>query len=42
MSFILGVILFVGVAGWLDAKIPWPRAGEKRSAVVLTLDVPRA
>jgi hypothetical protein len=29
MSFILGVILFVGVVGWLDTKIPWRRAGER-------------
>jgi hypothetical protein len=28
MSFILGIILFVGVAGWLDAKLPWPRSGS--------------
>lgn len=24
MQFILGVILFTGVAGWVDAHIPWP------------------
>jgi hypothetical protein len=30
MSFFLGVILFVGVAGWLDTKIHWPRGGERR------------
>jgi len=31
MSFILGVVLFVGVIGWLDAKLPWPiaRAGRR-------------
>jgi hypothetical protein len=26
MSFILGLILFVVVAGIIDAKLPWPRA----------------
>jgi hypothetical protein len=25
MSFILGILLFVGVAGFLDAKLPWPK-----------------
>jgi hypothetical protein len=25
MSFILGILLFVGVAGLLDAKLPWPK-----------------
>jgi hypothetical protein len=25
MSFILGLILFVGVIGALDARLPWPR-----------------
>jgi hypothetical protein len=24
MSFILGLILFVGVIGALDARLPWP------------------
>jgi hypothetical protein len=24
MSFVLGVILFVVVIGWLDAQLPWP------------------
>ncbi len=24
MSFILGVVLFVGVIGVLDARLPWP------------------
>jgi hypothetical protein len=24
MSFFVGVLLFVGVVGWLDAKLPWP------------------
>jgi hypothetical protein len=26
MSFILGIVLFVGVIGWLDARLPWPIA----------------
>jgi hypothetical protein len=25
MGFFLGLILFVGLAGWLDTKIPWSR-----------------
>ena len=25
MSFILGILLFAGVAGVLDAKLPWPK-----------------
>ena len=25
MGFLLGLIVFVGVAGWLDTKIPWSR-----------------
>jgi hypothetical protein len=29
MSFILGILLFVVVAGWLDARLPWPRATKK-------------
>jgi len=24
MAFILGVILFVVVVGWIDAGLPWP------------------
>jgi hypothetical protein len=28
MQFILGVILFVVVIGWLDADLPWPRCGS--------------
>ena len=24
MQFILGVILFTCVAGWVDAHVPWP------------------
>ncbi len=30
MSFILGVIVFVGVLGALDARLPWP-SGHRRS-----------
>jgi hypothetical protein len=26
MAFFLGVILFAGLIGWLDTKIPWSRA----------------
>ena len=26
MSFILGLILLVGVVGFLDSRLPWPRA----------------
>jgi hypothetical protein len=25
MGFFLGLILFVGLLGWLDTKIPWSR-----------------
>ncbi len=33
MSFFVGLILFVVVAGILDAKLPWPRPrdAERRS-----------
>jgi hypothetical protein len=27
MSFILGLVLFVGVIGFMDARLPWPVAG---------------
>jgi hypothetical protein len=30
MSFFVGLILFVGVAGWVDARLPWPRPTSKR------------
>jgi hypothetical protein len=34
MSFVLGLLLFVGLVGALDARVPWPRpAKAKRSAV---------
>jgi hypothetical protein len=26
MSFFLGLILFIGVIGVLDARLPWPRS----------------
>ncbi len=29
MSFIVGILLFVVVAGVLDARLPWPSAGKK-------------
>jgi hypothetical protein len=30
MSFILGLVLFVVVAGIMDAKLPWPRPRQER------------
>lgn len=30
MQFILGVFLFVVVAGGLDARLPWPRPHRKQ------------
>jgi len=30
MSFVVGLLLFVVLAGILDAKLPWPRAREQR------------
>jgi hypothetical protein len=32
MSFFVGVLLFVGVVGWLDAKLPWPISGLSSGA----------
>ncbi len=29
MQFILGVLLFVVVVGWVDAGVPWPRCAAK-------------
>lgn len=29
MSFFLGLILFVVVAGIIDAKLPWPRPAQR-------------
>jgi hypothetical protein len=31
MSFILGIVLFVGVIGAVDARLPWPIAPKRRS-----------
>ena len=28
MSFIVFVLLFVGLCGWLDARLNWPRPRE--------------
>jgi len=25
MTFLLSLALLVGLAGWLDARLPWPR-----------------
>jgi hypothetical protein len=30
VSFILGLLLFVVVAGVIDARLPWPRPQGKR------------
>ena len=24
MAFFVGLFLFIGVVGWLDARLPWP------------------
>jgi hypothetical protein len=32
MSFLLGLLLFVVVAGIIDAKLPWPRP-ERRPEI---------
>jgi hypothetical protein len=29
MSFVLGILLFVVIAGRLDARLPWPTAKKK-------------
>ena len=31
MQFILGVFLFVVVVGLVDARVPWPKAGSRRT-----------
>jgi hypothetical protein len=31
MSFIIGLILFVGVIGVLDVRLPWPKPRDTRS-----------
>jgi hypothetical protein len=28
MSFIVFMLLFVGLCGWLDARLPWPRRAD--------------
>jgi hypothetical protein len=28
MSFILGILLFVVLAGRMDGKLPWPKPGQ--------------
>lgn len=30
MSFVLGLLLFVVVAGFLDARLPWPPAARRK------------
>jgi hypothetical protein len=32
MQFILGVVLFVVVVGFVDSKIPWPRPKARGDA----------
>jgi hypothetical protein len=32
MSFVLGLILFVGVIGVWDARLPWPRSRARSSS----------
>ena len=34
MSFFLGLILFVLVMGYLDARLRWPKPGEKTERYV--------
>lgn len=29
MSFVLGLVLFIGVLGWLDSRLPWPSARSR-------------
>jgi hypothetical protein len=29
MVFIVAMILFVGVMGWLDSRLPWPKPNDK-------------
>lgn len=29
MEFIIAVIVFVGLIGWLDSRLGWPRPGNK-------------
>ena len=30
MSFIIFMLLFVGLCGWLDARLNWPEAQRER------------
>jgi hypothetical protein len=30
MSFVVGLILFIGILGYLDTKIAWPRPEDDR------------
>ena len=30
MSFILALILFIAVVGWVDAGLPWPKPGSRQ------------
>ena len=32
MQFIVGVFLFVAVAGLVDRRLPWPKAGKQEAA----------
>ena len=29
MTFILAVVLFVGVLGWIDSRLPWPTSRSR-------------
>lgn len=30
MAFFLSLLLFIGLAGWLDTRLPWPPPASKR------------
>lgn len=30
MFFILFLVLFIGLCGWLDSRLPWPKVGAAR------------
>jgi hypothetical protein len=32
MSFVIGLILFIGLLGYLDSRLPWPRPENSRLA----------
>ena len=34
MVFIVALILFIGVMGYLDARVPWPKPTEKTNRYV--------